>query len=107
MRRLLDNSGGEGADRARALITSPSGTSQHAGYEAHLNRTEFTDLVRPVPHTIGGARHEAAWQRPNAFQTVAAEGARTRWEAPGERVKVSCPAKEQAWCSVAHSALMP
>lgn len=47
VRRLLDNSGGEGADRARALITSPSGTSQHAGYEAHLNRTEFTDLVHP------------------------------------------------------------
>ena len=44
--RLLDNAGGEGADRARALITSPSGAAQHAGYEAHLNRTEFTDLVR-------------------------------------------------------------
>ena len=47
--RLLDNTGGEGADRARALITSPSGSAQHAGYEAHLNRTEFTDLVRPKP----------------------------------------------------------
>lgn len=48
--RLLDNTGGDGADRARALITSPSGTAQHAGYEAHLNRTEFTDLVNPTPN---------------------------------------------------------
>jgi hypothetical protein len=45
-RRLLDNSGSEGAERARGLVTSPGGTSQHAGYDAHLNRTEFSDLAR-------------------------------------------------------------
>ena len=48
-RRLLDNSGSEGAERARGLVTSPGGTSQHAGYDAHLNRTEFSDLVRAAP----------------------------------------------------------
>lgn len=72
--RLLDNTGGDGADRARALITSPSGTAQHAGYEAHLNRTEFTDLVRPKPSTLGGTGHADCLAMAYCGETVAAEG---------------------------------
>ncbi|KAK9819558.1 hypothetical protein WJX81_001914 [Elliptochloris bilobata] len=54
--RLLDIVGGDGADRARGLITSPAGAAQHAGYNAHLDRTEFTDLVRRVSD-VAGMKH--------------------------------------------------
>ena len=79
MPRLLDNTGGEGADRARALITSPLGTVQQAAPQT---------LKTPLAQAAGQHRQRGRGPR-----------ARADHLAVGHRAAGSTPKPENPACA--------